>query len=109
MESQKKRREEWEAKMRAQEQAKLAESKRLGVKVGIWVHVPGPEVSCPGHKEWNGRPFLLSKGLYDPARGKNILPGVEVGCSCTHRDFVPEFGDKATPEIEKLLQEAGDE
>lgn len=109
MDEKEKRYEEWAAKMREKARAKIEDGKRLGVKVGIWMHVPGPEVSCPGHKGWDGRPFLLSKGLYDPARGKNILPGVEVGCSCTHRDFVPEFGDKATPEIEKLLQEAGDE
>lgn len=108
MEEQKKRREEWEVRMRIKEQAKITEAKRLGVKVGIWVHVPGPEVSCPGHKEWNGRPFLLSEGLYDQARGGNVLPGIEPGCSCTFRDFVPEFGDKMTPEIEKLLKKLKD-
>lgn len=70
MDEKKRRREEWEAKMRVQEQAKLAESKRLGVKVGIWVHIPGSKMSCPGHKEWNGRPFLLSEGLYDQLGGK---------------------------------------
>lgn len=104
MDEQETEREEWEAKMRLREQANIEEAKRLGVKVGIWVHVPGPEVSCPGHKEWTGRPFLLSEGLYDKARGKYVLPGIEPGCSCSFRSFVPEFGDKMTPEIEMLLK-----
>lgn len=106
MDEQKKRREEWEAKMRIQEQAKIAEAQRLGTKVGFWVHIPGSKTSCPGHKEWNGRPFLLSEGLYDQDRGKNVLPGIEPGCNCTFRSFIPEFGDEMTPEIEKLLMKA---
>lgn len=104
MDEQKKRRKEWEVKMRAKEVAKIADAKRLGIKVGIWVHVPGPKVSCPGHKAWDGKPFLLSEGLYDRDRGKNVLPGIESGCSCTFRGFVPEFGDEMTPEIKALLK-----
>ena len=106
MDEKEKRYEEWEAEMRAKEQAKLAESKRLGVKVGIWVHLPGRKTSRATHMAMNGKPFLLSEGLYDSAVGRKVLPSQEPGCHCTYRDFVPEFGDVATPEIEKLLQEA---
>lgn len=80
--------------MTEQAQKRIAEAQRLGVQIGIWVHVPGVAESCPGHKAWNEKPFLLNEGLYDKARGKNVLPGVEAGCSCTFRDFVPEFGDE---------------
>lgn len=106
MDEKEERYEEWEAKMRDQEQAKLAESKRLGVKVGIWVHLPGRKTSRATHMAMNGKPFLLSEGMYDSAVGRKVLPGQEPGCHCTYRNFMPEFGDEITPEIEKLLRES---
>ena len=58
------------------------------------------------HANLDGKPFLLNEGLFDEAAGKNKLPGELSGCICTFRDFVPAFGDKATPEIEALLKNA---
>ena len=86
------------------EAIKLSESRRLGVKVGIWVHIPGPKSSRKTHMQMNGKPFLLSEGLYDSNAGRKILPGELDGCNCTYRDFIPEFGDEMTPEIEALLK-----
>lgn len=90
---------------KATEAIRRVEGERLGVKVGIWVHVPGKYTSRATHRAMNGKPFLLSEGLYDSAVGRKVLPGELVACQCTYRDFVPEFGDVATPEIQKLLDQ----
>ncbi len=91
---------------KATESIKRVEDERLGVKVGIWVHVPGKYTSRATHKAMNGKPFLLSEGLYDSAVGRKVLPGELVACQCEYRSFIPEFGDKVTPEIAKLLKRA---
>ena len=91
---------------KATEAIKRVESERLGVKVGIWVHVPGKYTSRATHKAMNGKPFLLSEGMYDSEVKRKVLPGELVACQCTYRDFVPEFGDEVTPEIAKLLRRA---
>ena len=91
---------------KATEAIKRVESERLGVKVGIWVHIPGKYTSRATHKAMNGKPFLLSEGMYDSEVKRKVLPGELVACQCTYRDFVPEFGDEVTPEIAKLLKRA---
>lgn len=91
---------------KATEAIKRVESERLGVKVGIWVHVPGKYTSRATHKAMNGKPFLLSEGMWDSEVKRKVLPGELVACQCTYRDFVPEFGDEMTPEIAKLLRRA---
>lgn len=83
------------------------ESQKLGIKVGIWVHVPGRKMSRKTHEAMNGKPFLLAEGLYDPEVNRKVKPGELPLCACVYRDFVPEFGDKMTPEIEELLKKAG--
>lgn len=91
---------------KATEAIKRVESERLGVKVGIWVHVPGKYTSRATHKAMNGKPFLLSEGMWDSDVKRRVLPGELVACQCTYRDFVPEFGDEVTPEIARLLRRA---
>lgn len=91
---------------KATEAIKRVESERLGVKVGIWVHVPGKYTSRATHKAMNGKPFLLSEGMWDSEVKRKVLPGELVACQCTYRDFVPEFGDEVTPEIARLLRRA---
>lgn len=91
---------------KATEAIKRVEDERLGVKVGIWVHIPGKYTSRATHKAMNGKPFLISEGLYDSAVGRKVLPGELVACQCEYRAFVPEFGDTVTPEIQKLLERA---
>lgn len=90
---------------KATEAIRRVEGERLGVKVGIWVHVPGKYTSRATHRAMNGKPFLISEGLYDSAVKRKVLPGELVACQCTYRDFVPEFGDEVTPEIQKLLDQ----
>ncbi len=96
----------YEQAFRAAEAIKRVEDERLGVKVGIWVHVPGKYTSRATHRAMHGKPFLLSEGLYDSAVGRKVLPGELVACQCEYRAFVPEFGDTVTPEIQKLLERA---
>ncbi|MGE9986206.1 phage minor head protein [Desulfovibrio sp. SGI.169] len=91
---------------KATEAIKRVEDERLGVKVGVWVHIPGKHTSRATHKAMNGKPFLLSEGLYDSAVGRKVLPGELVACQCEYRSFIPEFGDQMTPEIQKLLERA---
>lgn len=91
---------------KATEAIKRVESERLGVKVGIWVHVPGKYTSRATHKAMNGKAFLLSEGMWDSEVKRKVLPAELVACQCTYRDFVPEFGDEVTPEIARLLRRA---
>lgn len=83
------------------------ESERLGIKVGIWVHIPGKHTSRATHKAMHGKPFLIAEGLYDSKVKRKVKPGELVACQCVYRQFVPELGDKVTPEIEQLLRKAG--
>ena len=91
---------------KATEAIKRVEGEKLGVRVGIWVHIPGKYTSRATHKAMNGKPFLISEGMYDPAVKRKVQCGELPGCQCTYRSFIPEFGDKMTPEIQKLLKEA---
>lgn len=91
---------------KATEAIRRVEGERLGVKIGFWVHVPGKYTSRATHRAMNGKPFLISEGMYDPAVRRKVHCGELPGCQCTYRSFIPEFGDKATPEIRKLLKES---
>lgn len=90
---------------KATEAIKRVEGERLGVKVGIWMHVPGKKTSRATHRAMDGKPFLISEGMYDSARGveRHVHCGELPGCQCTYRSVIPMFGDKITPEIQKLL------
>lgn len=79
------------------------ESESLGIKVGIWVHRPGRYYVRHTHKAMNGKPFLLSEGMYDSEVRRNVMPGELAFCQCTFRNFVPDRGDEMTPEIARLL------
>ena len=88
---------------KAMQAIRRTEGERLGVKVGIWVHVPGRYYIRHTHKAMDGKPFLISEGMYDSEVRRNVQPGELYLCQCTYRDFVPEFGDEMTPEIQRLL------
>lgn len=89
---------------KAMQAIRRTEGERLGVKVGIWVHVPGRYYIRHTHKAMDGKPFLISEGMYDSEVKRNVTPGELYLCQCTYRDFVPEFGDEITPEIQRLLE-----
>lgn len=66
-------------------------SKALGVKEGIWVHVPGQYESRASHMKMNGKKFDLEKGMYDPDVGEYIQPGELPYCRCCFKAILPGF------------------
>ena len=57
----------------------------LGIKHAVWVHVPGRYSSRETHLAMDGKRFDLSEGLYDPAVGQNVTPGLLPFCRCIFR------------------------
>lgn len=57
----------------------------LGIKHAVWVHVPGRYSSRETHIAMDGKRFDLSEGLYDPAVGQNVTPGLLPFCRCIFR------------------------
>ena len=66
-------------------------SKALGVKEGIWVHVPGQYESRASHMKMNGKKFDLEKGMYDPEVEDYIQPGELPYCRCCFKAILPGF------------------
>lgn len=66
-------------------------SKALGVKEGIWVHVPGQYESRASHMKMNGKKFDLEKGMYDPDVKDYIQPGELPYCRCCFKAILPGF------------------
>ena len=64
-------------------------SKALGVKEGIWVHVPGQYESRASHMKMNGKKFDLEKGMYDPDVEDYIQPGELPYCRCCFKAILP--------------------
>lgn len=65
-------------------------AKALGIREGIWVHVPGTYSSRETHVRMNGKRFDLEKGLYDSDVGEFVLPGVLPFCRCQYRSVLPK-------------------
>lgn len=66
-------------------------AKSLGVKEGIWVHVPGKYTSRESHMEMNGKRFNLEEGMYDPEVGFHVMPAELPYCRCVFRAVLPGF------------------
>lgn len=66
-------------------------SKALGVKEGIWVHVPGQYESRASHMKMNGKKFDLKKGMYDPDVEDYVQPGELPYCRCCFKAILPGF------------------
>lgn len=63
----------------------------LGITRVTWVHVSRSIQARETHKAMDGRPFLLSEGLYDPAVGRKIRPGELPRCRCQYAPLLPAF------------------
>lgn len=61
----------------------------LGIKEGIWIHVPGQYSSRESHIEMNGRKFDLAVGCYDRAYGDYVQCGELPYCRCGFRSVLP--------------------
>lgn len=83
----------------------IQQSKDFGVKLGKWHHYGGAKTSRPTHKAMDGKLFLLSEGLYDPAEGRKVLPAECINCRCSYVPYFPEvYG--WTDEAKQLLAKA---
>ena len=65
----------------------LLQVKSVGIKYGKWLHTGASKKARTTHRDiLNGKIFELSKGLYDPAVKKFIMPSELPFCSCI---FIP--------------------
>lgn len=77
----------------------MTRDQELGVKEGVWVHVPGKKSSRPTHEAMDGKTFPLDKGLYDSAVNRYVLPAELPNCRCIYRRVLPPIGNgKIRPE-----------
>jgi len=80
---------------------------KLGIKYATWLYSgapcrvdpkePGGEERDAAHKEANGKPYLVSKGMF--LNGEWTWPGRNDGCKCVSKSMIPAFGgyDGAKP------------
>lgn len=73
----------------------VMQTKDIGIKKGIWIHIPGEKSSRKTHIAMNGKTFDLDEGLYDEDAGRNVLPGELPYCRC---DFRPDITELLTNE-----------
>ena len=69
----------------------MANSMALGIRQGIWIHVPGAYTSRETHKHFNGKVFDLDKGIYDPDYKGFVRPGELRFCRCIYRQVLPNW------------------
>lgn len=69
----------------------IENAKAIGVKEGVWVHVPGQYESRRTHIHMNGKRFVLSEGMYDPELERNVFPAELPFCRCCFRAVLPGF------------------
>lgn len=71
---------------KATEAVSTARCQDIGITHGIWMHRSGSRHPRSTHAGvMNGKRFLLSEGLYDPAVGRKVKTGELVSCRCTYQ------------------------
>ena len=73
--------------------AAMQRSRQLEMNLdrAIWMHSHGGKTQRPTHVANNGKSYSIKDGWYDPAVGKHIWPGTEIGCRCVSRSIIPGF------------------
>ena len=66
-----------------------ARQAELGIVEGVWLHSHAGKTPRPTHVAMNGKRYLISKGMWDSAVKKWILPGELIGCRCAGRSVLP--------------------
>ena len=66
-----------------------ARALETGITTARWVHIPGAKTSREEHKAFDGKPFDIREGLYDPKAKKYVMPGELINCNCRFRLVVP--------------------
>lgn len=69
----------------------VMQTKDIGIKKGIWIHIPGEKSSRKTHITMNGKTFDLDEGLYDEDVGRNVFPGELPYCRCDFRPDITEL------------------
>lgn len=69
----------------------VMQTKNIGIKKGIWIHIPGEKSSRKTHIAMNGKTFDLDEGLYDEDVDRNVLPGELPYCRCDFRPDITEL------------------
>lgn len=69
----------------------VMQTKDIGIKKGIWIHIPGEKSSRKTHIAMNGKTFDLDEGLYDEDVDRNVLPGELPYCRCDFRPDITEL------------------
>lgn len=69
----------------------VMQTKDIGIKKGIWIHIPGEKSSRKTHIAMNGKTFDLGEGLYDEDVDRNVLPGELPYCRCDFRPDITEL------------------
>lgn len=78
---------------RATQRTAMANASAYGVTKGRWVHISGYYSSRASHIKMDGEVFDLTRGLYDPDVGRNVMPGELKYCNCIFEAVVPGFDE----------------
>jgi SPP1 gp7 family putative phage head morphogenesis protein len=65
----------------------------LGINRGIWMHSHAGKEPRPTHVAMNGKPYDLSKGMWDSDEQEWVHPGQLINCRCTMRPVIEGFED----------------
>lgn len=63
----------------------------LGITEAIWQHSHAGKVPRRTHKEVDGKPFNIAKGMWDSDAQAFVQPGELINCRCTSRAVIPGF------------------
>lgn len=63
----------------------------LGIEKAIWVHSHAGKTPRPTHLKMDGKKYDISKGMYDSAEKRYVLPGELINCRCFSKSVVPGF------------------
>jgi SPP1 gp7 family putative phage head morphogenesis protein len=66
---------------------------QLGIDTAIWQHSGGGKEPRPAHVAMSGKPYKLTKGMWDTDEREFVWPGTLINCRCTSRAVIPGFED----------------
>jgi len=62
-----------------------------GITTAVWRHSSAGKKPRPTHLAMNGKEYDVAKGMFDPAEGRNVLPGELLRCRCVSLAIVKGF------------------
>ncbi len=61
----------------------------IGVTEAVWMHSSGGKVPRKTHVAMDGKPYLISQGIWDSDEGAYVLPGELINCRCSSKAILP--------------------